>query len=629
MDFYRRVVEGRVSEMAGADGLPVDRLMRTLGIRRAADARGRGARAAAAGHCSSASARGSTPPRRPPGASRSRCSCSRLEFEPWRPVDILSLGKLLAFGLSTNWERELLRADMVRELGPRADRPPRPHLPRRQPGRHPGSLERRRARDRRADRRGAALDRPRRRGQRLQQLGRQRRPLGDRLAADRRRPAPAPEHAGHLVRGQPAPRRALRPRRLAARDAGRLHGPEQRRLLDLHQRHGRRPGPLRRADRGRHATCSRTSGGRCGRCARRSSSRAATSRSCSTCASPTTARSSTRRSAPTTAEPLALRWQTLDEPTAFAGMFELLEIGSGPELVAALEGHTSPRLEPDLGRPPRLDRLQADRPPAAAPRRLPRPAEAGLDRRVRVGGDDPLRGAAGGGRPRERLPRHRQQPHRRRRLPAPHHQRVARRLPRQADRAAARGERAPRPRELRGDADRQPLAARARGGARGSAACARAASASAARSSGCAAGTGRLDPGHDRRHDLPGLPAAAGARGGAGGDRRPRPLRALARPRRQRLHAPHHLALALALAPDGALGGGRRGADRPPLGRVSCWRHSPAPSTTSRSASAPTPRAGAGAGCTRWSSRTRSATPTRCCGGCSTAACAPAAPRRP
>ena len=30
------------------------------------------------------------------------------------------------------------------------------------------------------------------------------------------------------------------------------------------------------------------------------------------------------------AEPLALRWQTLDEPTAFAGMFELHEIDSGP-----------------------------------------------------------------------------------------------------------------------------------------------------------------------------------------------------------------------------------------------------------------------------------------------------------
>ena len=42
----------------------------------------------------------------------------RLELEPWSPVDVLSLGKLLAFGLSTNWERELLRADMVRALGP-------------------------------------------------------------------------------------------------------------------------------------------------------------------------------------------------------------------------------------------------------------------------------------------------------------------------------------------------------------------------------------------------------------------------------------------------------------------------------------------------------------------------------
>src|SRR5690349_9612227 len=38
MDFYRRVVEGRVAEMAGEDGLPVDKLVRTLGIRRVAEA---------------------------------------------------------------------------------------------------------------------------------------------------------------------------------------------------------------------------------------------------------------------------------------------------------------------------------------------------------------------------------------------------------------------------------------------------------------------------------------------------------------------------------------------------------------------------------------------------------------
>ncbi|MDX6589171.1 MAG: penicillin amidase, partial [Solirubrobacterales bacterium] len=37
LDFYRRVVRGRVAEMAGPEALPVDRLMRTLGIRRVAE----------------------------------------------------------------------------------------------------------------------------------------------------------------------------------------------------------------------------------------------------------------------------------------------------------------------------------------------------------------------------------------------------------------------------------------------------------------------------------------------------------------------------------------------------------------------------------------------------------------
>jgi acyl-homoserine lactone acylase PvdQ len=41
-----------------------------------------------------------------------------LDFKPWRPAHILAGAKLLSFGLSTNWERELLRADLVRELGP-------------------------------------------------------------------------------------------------------------------------------------------------------------------------------------------------------------------------------------------------------------------------------------------------------------------------------------------------------------------------------------------------------------------------------------------------------------------------------------------------------------------------------
>lgn len=117
LDFYRRVVCGRLSEMAGEEGLPVDRLMRTLGIRRTAEREAatldpelrallerfcEGVNAAAAG------AR----------ALPFEMQLLRLRWQPWSPADILSIGKLLAFGLSTNWEKELLRADMVRALGP-------------------------------------------------------------------------------------------------------------------------------------------------------------------------------------------------------------------------------------------------------------------------------------------------------------------------------------------------------------------------------------------------------------------------------------------------------------------------------------------------------------------------------
>jgi penicillin amidase len=117
MDFYRRVVEGRVSEIAGEEGLAVDKLMRTLGIRFTAEReveemdpvlRGRLERFCAGVNAAARDAR----------ARPFEMQILRHEWKPWRPIDILSLGKLLAFGLSTNWERELLRADLVRELGP-------------------------------------------------------------------------------------------------------------------------------------------------------------------------------------------------------------------------------------------------------------------------------------------------------------------------------------------------------------------------------------------------------------------------------------------------------------------------------------------------------------------------------
>jgi len=117
MDFYRRALSGRIAEFAGEEGLPVDRLMRTLGMRRTAEREAEALdpelRALLERFCEGVNA----------GAASAKAlpfemQLLRLEWEPWRPADILGLGKLLAFGLSTNWEKELLRADMTRELGP-------------------------------------------------------------------------------------------------------------------------------------------------------------------------------------------------------------------------------------------------------------------------------------------------------------------------------------------------------------------------------------------------------------------------------------------------------------------------------------------------------------------------------
>ena len=117
MDFYRRALSGRVSEFAGEEGLPVDRLMRTLGMRRTAEREAESLdpelRALLERFCEGVNASAVSAKALP-----FEMQLLRLEFEPWRPADILGLGKLLAFGLSTNWEKELLRADMTRELGP-------------------------------------------------------------------------------------------------------------------------------------------------------------------------------------------------------------------------------------------------------------------------------------------------------------------------------------------------------------------------------------------------------------------------------------------------------------------------------------------------------------------------------
>ena len=117
LDLYRRMASGRLSEIAGREGLRADRLMRTLGLRRIAEREAaelapelRGDLDAYCAGVNTAAEAAKAPP--------AELQLLRREFAPWEPADMLAALKLLAFGLSTNWERELLRADMIRELGP-------------------------------------------------------------------------------------------------------------------------------------------------------------------------------------------------------------------------------------------------------------------------------------------------------------------------------------------------------------------------------------------------------------------------------------------------------------------------------------------------------------------------------
>lgn len=117
LELYRRVARGRIAEMAGHSGLASDRFLLTLGIARAAEAEAealapglRSALEAMAAGINAAASAAPTPP--------FEFQLLRLDFEPWTTADSLAAHKLLSFGLSTNWERELLRAEMARELGP-------------------------------------------------------------------------------------------------------------------------------------------------------------------------------------------------------------------------------------------------------------------------------------------------------------------------------------------------------------------------------------------------------------------------------------------------------------------------------------------------------------------------------
>jgi len=118
MELQRRYASGRLAEIFGEVALEADRFMRTIGLRRAAEAEW--------AHCDDEERRVLESYARGVNACiemhrrRLPVEFTLLRFrpEPWTPTDSLVCMKLMAWQLSANWEAELLRAWLAAKVGP-------------------------------------------------------------------------------------------------------------------------------------------------------------------------------------------------------------------------------------------------------------------------------------------------------------------------------------------------------------------------------------------------------------------------------------------------------------------------------------------------------------------------------
>lgn len=115
MEVNRRTAAGRLSEIFGASALEADRFLRTLGVRRAAEANfkhlDKDTRALLETYASGVNAFMSTSPVLP-----IEFWLTGAKFEPWTPVDSLGWIKMMAWDLGGNWRNELLRMRLSKTL---------------------------------------------------------------------------------------------------------------------------------------------------------------------------------------------------------------------------------------------------------------------------------------------------------------------------------------------------------------------------------------------------------------------------------------------------------------------------------------------------------------------------------
>jgi penicillin amidase len=115
MEMSRRIAAGRLAEILGAGALETDRFLRTLGVRRAAEANLRQLDAVTRklldAYAAGVNAFLATDPVLPP-----EFWLTGARPEPWSPVDSVGWVKMMAWDLGGNWRSELLRMHLAKTL---------------------------------------------------------------------------------------------------------------------------------------------------------------------------------------------------------------------------------------------------------------------------------------------------------------------------------------------------------------------------------------------------------------------------------------------------------------------------------------------------------------------------------
>ncbi len=115
MEMNRRIGAGRLAEVLGPRALETDKFLRTLGVRRAAQASLRGldpeTRVTLEAYAAGVNAFLATGPVLPP-----EFWLLRVEPQPWMPADSVAWTKMMAWDLGGNWKNEVLRMRLAKNF---------------------------------------------------------------------------------------------------------------------------------------------------------------------------------------------------------------------------------------------------------------------------------------------------------------------------------------------------------------------------------------------------------------------------------------------------------------------------------------------------------------------------------